>query len=185
MFSRSSVPGGNPSSRRQSLRPPSPGSDGSSVPLAQSRRGSKVLFDTKTPPSILRWEILNRVLALSVKGDWPAVDQHLNNLERNNMEISSTEIEVKMDILIQSVTKQHNTNRIRLMKHQLKLRLKNAYSSSQYWGSVFFLTKIYLLFLCRFSLNFLYLIVFKQEISRVFILNQLTAIELRTEAFFL
>jgi len=64
-----------------------------------------VLFDTKTPPSILRWEILNRVLALSVKGDWPAVDQHLNNLERNNMEISSTEIEVKMDILIQSVTK--------------------------------------------------------------------------------
>lgn len=49
----------------------------------------------------------------------------------------------------------------------------------------FFLTKIYLLFLCRFSLNFLYLIVFKQEISRVFILNQLTAIELRTEAFFL
>lgn len=138
MFSRSSAPGGNPSSRRQSLRPPSPGSDGSSVPLAQSRRGSKVLFDTKTPPSILRWEILNRVLALSVKGDWPAVDQHLNNLERNNMEISSTEIEVKMDILIQSVTKQHNTNRIRLMKHQLKLRLKNANSSSQYWGSVFF-----------------------------------------------
>lgn len=91
-----------------------------------------MLFDTKTPPSILRWEILNRVLALSVKGDWPAVDQHLNNLERNNMEISSTEIEVKMDILIQSVTKQHNTNRIRLMKHQLKLRLKNANSSSQY-----------------------------------------------------
>lgn len=157
MFSRSSAPGGNPSSRRQSLRPPSPGSDGSSVPLTQSRRGSKVLFDTKTPPSILRWEILNRVLALSVKGDWPAVDQHLNNLERNNMEISSTEIEVQMDILIQSVTKQHYTNRIRLMNHQLKLRLKNAYSSSQCWGSVFFfLNKNLPLISLSFFLNFFY-----------------------------
>lgn len=87
------VPGSNPSSRRPSLRPPSPGSD-PALAQTQSRRGSRVLFDTKTPPSILRWEILNRVLALSIKGDWPAVDQHLNSLERNNMEISSAEIEV-------------------------------------------------------------------------------------------
>ena len=91
--------GSNPSSRRPSLRPPSPGSD-AAVAQSQSRRGSKVLFDTKTPPSILRWEILNRVLALSVKGDWPAVDQHLASLERNNMEISSTEIEVNNRFLL-------------------------------------------------------------------------------------
>lgn len=49
----------------------------------------------------------------------------------------------------------------------------------------FFLNKNLPLIFCRFSLNFLYLVVFKQEISRVFILNELTAIELRTEAFFL
>ena len=85
--------GSNPSSRRPSLRPPSPGSD-AVVAQLQSRRGSRVIFDTKTPPSILRWEILNRVLALSVKGDWPAVDQHLNSLGRNNMEISSAEMEL-------------------------------------------------------------------------------------------
>lgn len=86
-------PESNPFSRRPSLRPPSPGSD-AAVAQLQSRRGSRVLFDTKTPPSILRWEILNRVLALSVKGDWPAVDQHLISLGRNNMEISTAEMEV-------------------------------------------------------------------------------------------
>lgn len=86
-------PESNTSSRRPSLRPPSPGSD-AAVAQLQSRRGSRVLFDTKTPPSILRWEILNRVLALSVKGDWPAVDQHLISLGRNNMEISTAEMEV-------------------------------------------------------------------------------------------
>lgn len=89
-------PGSSPSSRRPSLRPPSPGTD-SAVAQIQPRRGSRVLFDTKTPPSILRWELLNRVLALSLKGDWPAVDQHLNSLERNNMEVSSTEVEVMND----------------------------------------------------------------------------------------
>ena len=93
--------GSNPSSRRPSLRPPSPGSD-AAVAQLQSRRGSRVIFDTKTPPSILRWEILNRVLALSVKGDWPAVDQHLNSLGRNNMEISSAEMELN-DRYLQNV----------------------------------------------------------------------------------
>ena len=96
-------PGSNPSSRRPSLRPPSPGSDSTAAQL-QPRRGSRVLFDTKTPPSILRWEILNRVLALSVKGDWPAVDQHLNSLGRNNMEISSAEMELN-DRYFQNVKK--------------------------------------------------------------------------------
>lgn len=66
--------GSNPSSRRPSLRPPSPGSD-AAVAQSQSRRGSKVLFDTKTPPSILRWEILNRVAAVSQR--FPAISGNL------------------------------------------------------------------------------------------------------------
>ena len=70
-----------------------------------------MLFDTKTPPSILRWEILNRVLALSVKGDWPAVDQHLISLGRNNMEISSTEIEVIMNTFYKCNEYQHAISR--------------------------------------------------------------------------
>lgn len=87
------TPESTPTSRRPSLRPPSPTSE-MSVVHSQARRGSKLLYDTKTHPSVLRWEILNRILALSVKGDWCAVDQHLNSLGRNNMEMSSTEIEV-------------------------------------------------------------------------------------------
>lgn len=87
------APESTPTSRRPSLRPPSPTSE-MSVVHSPARRGSKLLYDTKTNPSVLRWEILNRILALSVKGDWCAVDQHLNSLGRNNMEISSTEIEV-------------------------------------------------------------------------------------------
>lgn len=87
------VPESTPTSQRPSLRPPSPTSEMSTVP-SHTRRGSKLLYDTKTHPSVLRWEILNRILALSLKGDWGAVDQHLNSLGRNNMEISSTEIEV-------------------------------------------------------------------------------------------
>ena len=90
-----SGPDANPSNRRQSLRPPSSGSEAPIIP-SQARRGSKLLYDTKTHPSILRWEILNRILVLSVKGDWSAVDQHLNSLGRNNIEISSTEIEVML-----------------------------------------------------------------------------------------
>lgn len=116
-------PGSNPSSRRPSLRPPSPGSD-AAVAQLQPRRGSRVLFDTKTPPSILRWEILNRVLALSVKGDWPAVDQHLNSLGRNNMEISSAEMEVN-DRYFQNVKNPFdNLNRL-LVKAQHESRLSN------------------------------------------------------------
>lgn len=115
-------PGSNPSSRRPSLRPPSPGSD-AAVAQSQSRRGSKVLFDTKTPPSILRWEILNRVLALSVKGDWPAVDQHLNSLGRNNMEISSTELEVN-DGYFQPVKNLFDT--LSIQRESLKLLSSNG-----------------------------------------------------------
>ena len=120
-------PGSNPSSRRPSLRPPSPGSD-AAVAQLQSRRGSRVLFDTKTPPSILRWEILNRVLALSVKGDWPAVDQHLNSLGRNNMELSSAEIGVN-DRYFQNVKNPlfDTFNRL-LVKAQHESRLPNLFS---------------------------------------------------------
>lgn len=118
-------PGSNPSSRRPSLRPPSPGSDSTAAQL-QSRRGSRVLFDTKTPPSILRWEILNRVLALSVKGDWPAVDQHLNSLGRNNMEISSAEIESN-DRYFQNVK---NLSLDTLNRLLVKARLLNFFNSN-------------------------------------------------------
>ena len=120
-------PGSNPSSRRPSLRPPSPGSD-AAVAQLQSRRGSKVLFDTKTPPSILRWEILNRVLALSVKGDWPAVDQHLNSLGRNNMEISSIEVEAN-DRYFQNVKNLlFDTLNHFLLKAQHETRLSNFFN---------------------------------------------------------
>ena len=118
-------PGSNPSSRRPSLRPPSPGSDSTAAQL-QSRRGSRVLFDTKTPPSILRWEILNRVLALSVKGDWPAVDQQLNSLGRNNMEISSAEIESN-DRYFQNVK---NLSLDTLNRLLVKARLLNFFNSN-------------------------------------------------------
>lgn len=126
--------GSNPSSRRPSLRPPSPGADAPVAGASQPRRGSRVLFDTKTPPSILRWEILNRVLALSVKGDWPAVDQHLISLGRNNMEISSTEIEVKM-ILLECTERLHEillvSARNRFMQnHTLSLKRKTVINSN-------------------------------------------------------
>ena len=86
-------PDASTTSRRPSLRLPSPGPEAPVIP-SQARRGSKLLYDTKTHPSVLRWEILNRILELSAKGDWSAVDQHLNSLGRNNMDISVAEIEV-------------------------------------------------------------------------------------------
>lgn len=79
--------GSVPSSRRSSLRPASPVSKSPSA-----RRGSAVLFDSKTPPSVLRWELLHRVLAFSLKGDWSAVDQHLSQLEKNRLELSEIEV---------------------------------------------------------------------------------------------
>lgn len=71
------------------------------------------------------------------------------------------------------------------MKHRLKLRTKIPIHPLNIEAVFFFfLTKIYLLFLCRFSLIFLYLIVFKQKMSRVFTLTELIATKLGTEAFF-
>lgn len=97
--------GSAPSSRRSSLRPSSPVSRSQSA-----RRGSAVLFDSRTPPSVLRWELLNRVLAFSLKGDWSAVDQHLSQLGKNNLELS--EIEVFMSISILTLRYSHKMARL-------------------------------------------------------------------------
>lgn len=79
-----------PRNRRFSLRPPSP--TGS---LANARRGSRGILDQKDiSPALLKLELLNRVMSLSLKRDWPAVDQHLCSLEKNNLDLSTSSIEV-------------------------------------------------------------------------------------------
>ena len=70
-----------PSGRRASLYPPNTGNDQSSG----SRRNSRAALE-KLPPSLMRWEIVNRVLSFALKGDWPAVDQHLSMVGKNNLE---------------------------------------------------------------------------------------------------
>jgi hypothetical protein len=93
----SNINGNGPSSgsRRLSVRPPSP-----SGSLAGIRRSSRALLDQKDiSPAILKVELVSRVMALSVKRDWPAVDQHLSSLEKNNLDLSTSEIEVMRDFL--------------------------------------------------------------------------------------
>lgn len=70
-----------PASRRGSLLPPNLNNEH----MNGSRRNSRAAIE-KLPPSLMRWEILNRVLAFAMKGDWPAVDQHLSMVEKNNLE---------------------------------------------------------------------------------------------------
>ncbi|EDO39678.1 predicted protein [Nematostella vectensis] len=77
--------------RRQSLLPSSPTmGTGSSAP----RRGSRAILEMKDiSPALLKWELVTRIMALSLKGDWCGVDQYLIHLEKNNLELSSSEIE--------------------------------------------------------------------------------------------
>jgi len=84
------IPTHHPTSRRFSLRPPSP--TGS---LNNVRRGSRAILDQKDiSPALLKLELASRVMNLSLKKDWAAVDQHLCSMEKNNLDLSSSSIEV-------------------------------------------------------------------------------------------
>lgn len=83
-------------SRRLSVRPFSP-----TGPEAGVRRSSRAMLDQKDlSPAILKIELLSRVMTLAVKREWPSVEQHLSILEKNNLDLSSSEIEVILQILV-------------------------------------------------------------------------------------
>lgn len=89
------IPTQQPNNRRFSLRPPSP-----SGSLNNVRRGSRAILDQKDiSPALLKFELATRVMSLSLKRDWPAVDQHLCSMEKNNLDLSTSSIEVMLLVI--------------------------------------------------------------------------------------